>query len=192
VGGVSEGPTRGIRLAEQSGDSNARRSRNGRRHPGLRDDVDLRGSASERGSWFGPASRTGLLPSRRTHRRQRMSRGRRGRERRPHALFEAHAPDTRNAGNRLSRDSADDASFTWSSDPCTLIATSTPSERSAEVARRSRYRGRENLVKARRNRHRGLNRRTLRGSPLVTASARERAWQVRKGRASRRSSQRGS
>jgi hypothetical protein len=99
---------------------------------------------------------------------------------RPHALFEAHAPDSRNAGNRLSRTSADDASFAWSSDPCTLIATSTPSEQSAEVARRSRYRGRENLVKARRNRHRGLNRRTMRGSPPVTASARERAWQVQK------------
>jgi hypothetical protein len=61
-----------------------------------------------------------------------------------------------------------------------LIATSTPSEQSAEVARLFRYRGRENLVKARRNRHRGLERRTLRGSPLVTASARERAWQVQK------------
>jgi hypothetical protein len=93
----------------------------------------------------------------------------------------------------LSR-SADDASFTWSSDPCTLIATSTPSGQLAEVARRSRYRGRENLVKARRNRHRGLNRRALRGSPPVTASARERAWQVRKrkGRASRCPSPRGS
>jgi hypothetical protein len=118
--------------------------RNGGRHPGSRDGVDLRGSASERGSWFGPAARTGLLPSRRTHRRQRMSRGRLGRERRPHALFEAHAPDARNTETCLSR-SADDASFTWSSDPCALIATSTPSGQLAEVARWSRYRGRENL-----------------------------------------------
>jgi len=108
-----------------------------------------------------------------------MSRGRLGRERRPHALFEAHAPGARNTETCLSR-SADDASFAWSSDPCTLIATSTPSEQSAEVAHRSRYRGRANLVKARRNRHRGLNRWTLRGSPPVTASARERAWQVQK------------
>jgi hypothetical protein len=76
----------------------------------------------------------------------------------------------------LSR-SADDASFTWSSDPCTSIATATSSGQPAEVARRSRYRGRENLVKARRNRHRGLNRRTMCGSPPVTASARERARQ---------------
>jgi len=54
-----------------------------------------------------------------------MSRGRRGRERRPHALFEAHAPVVRSAETCISR-SADDASFTWSSDPCTSIATSTP------------------------------------------------------------------
>jgi len=45
----------------------------------------------------------------------------------------------------LSRVSADDASFARSSDPCTLIATSTPSGQLAEVARWSRYRGRENL-----------------------------------------------
>jgi hypothetical protein len=43
--------------------------------------------------------------------------------------------------SRLGRD----ASFTWSSDPCTLIATSTPLEQSSEVAHWSRYRGRENL-----------------------------------------------
>jgi hypothetical protein len=84
-----------------------------------------------------------------------------------------------------------DASFAWSSDPCTSIATATSSEQSAEVARTNRYRGRANLVKARKNRHRGRCERTMRSSPLVTASARERAWQVRKGRASRRSSQRG-
>jgi hypothetical protein len=96
---------------------------------------------------------------------------------RPHVLFEVHAPDTRNTETWLSW-SAVDASFSWSSDPCTSIATSTPSGQLAEVARRGRYRGRENLVKARRNRHRGLFGRALRGSPLVTASARERAWQV--------------
>ena len=45
----------------------------------------------------------------------------------------------------LSRVSAEDASFAWSSDPCTLIATSTPSGQLTEVARWSRYRGRENL-----------------------------------------------
>jgi hypothetical protein len=74
-----------------------------------------------------------------------MSRGRPGRERRPHALFEAHAPDarTQKCGSHAS---ADDASFARSSDPCTLIATSTPSGQLAEVARRSRYRGRVNLV----------------------------------------------
>jgi len=86
---------------------------------------------------------------------------------------------TREHRNVASHASADDASFSWSSDPCTLIATSTPSGQLAEVARRNRYRGRANLAKARRNRHRGLDRRTLRGSPPVTASARERAWQER-------------
>lgn len=55
-----------------------------------------------------------------------------------------HAPDTRTTETCLSY-SAVDASFTWSSDPCTSIATETPSEQSAEVARSSRYRGRANL-----------------------------------------------
>jgi hypothetical protein len=73
-----------------------------------------------------------------------MSRGRLGRERRPHALFEVHAPDTRNAETRLSG-SAEDASFAWSSDPCVSIATATPSGQLAEVARSNRYRGRANL-----------------------------------------------
>jgi hypothetical protein len=73
-----------------------------------------------------------------------MSRGRPGRERRPHALFEVHAPDTRNAETRLSG-SAEDASFAWSSDPCVSIATATSSGQLAEVARSNRYRGRENL-----------------------------------------------
>jgi hypothetical protein len=125
VGGVSEGPARRIHPAEQSEGWTPDADASGGRHPGPRDGVDLRGSASECGSWFGPATRTGLLPSRRTHRRQRMSRGCRGRERRPHALFEAHAPDARTQ-KCGSHGSAEDASFTWSSDPCTLIATSTP------------------------------------------------------------------
>jgi hypothetical protein len=112
-----------------------------------------------------------------THRRQRMSRGCLGRERRPHALFEAHAPGLRNTETCLSR-SAEDASVTWSSDPCTLIATSTSSGQLAKVARSNGYRGRANLVEARRNRHRGLSERAMRGSPPVTASARERAWQA--------------
>lgn len=86
----------------------------------------------------------GSPPLSATHRRQRMSRGRPGRERRPHALFEAHAPyaRTQKCGSHAS---AEDASFARSSDPCTLIATSTPSGQLAEVARWSRYRGRENL-----------------------------------------------
>jgi hypothetical protein len=52
---------------------------------------------------------------------------------------------TRETRKRASRVSADDASFAWSSDPCVSIATATPSRQLAEVARSSRYRGRENL-----------------------------------------------
>jgi hypothetical protein len=44
----------------------------------------------------------------------------------------------------------------------------------------------------RKNHHWGRFERTERGSPLVTASARERAWQVRKGSRSRPASLRGS
>lgn len=79
---------------EQSA-SESPRDRGGGRHPGLRDDGVLRGTPSERRPRSVRPSEVGLLPSRRTHRRQRMSRGRRGRERRPHALFEAHAPGAR-------------------------------------------------------------------------------------------------
>jgi hypothetical protein len=45
---------------------------------------------------------------------------------------------------------------------------------SVEVARSSRYRGRENLAEARRNRHRGRSERAERGSPRVTASRKRR------------------
>jgi hypothetical protein len=168
----------------------ARCGRNGGRHPGLRDGVDLRGSASERRPWFGPASGTGSSPLgdapatadvQRTPRKGATSA----------CTLRSACTGREKRGNAHSLAPAEDASFTWSSDPCTLIATATPSGQLAEVARSNRYRGRANLVEARRNRHRGLCERTMRGSPPVTASARERAWQVRKGRASRRSSLRG-
>jgi hypothetical protein len=45
---------------------------------------------------------------------------------RPHALFEVHAPIARSR-KRLSHASVVDASFAWSSDPCTSIATATSS-----------------------------------------------------------------
>jgi hypothetical protein len=178
VGGVSEGPTRRTRSAEQSDGRAPEADATVEGIPvcgmalafaGQRRKVDL-GLVRRRER---------VPPLSATHRRQRMSRGSLGRERRPHALFEAHAPDVRNTETCLSR-SADDASVTWSSDPCTSIATATPSGQLAEVARSNRYRGRANLVKARRNRHRGRGERTMRGSPPVTASARERAWQVKK------------
>jgi hypothetical protein len=140
---VSEGPTRRIRSAEQS--------------DGRTPDADatvegipvcgmaLTFAGQRRNADLGSVWRRERVPPvSAAHRRQRMSRGRRGRERRPHALFEAHAPDARTQ-KCGSLGSADDASFAWSSDPCTLIATSTPSGQLAEVARWSRYRGRENL-----------------------------------------------
>ena len=192
VGGVSEGPTRRIRSAEQS---DGRTPDAGATVEGIPVcGMALAFAGQRRNVGLGLVRRRERVPPlSATHRRQRMSRGRLGRERRPHGLFEVHAPDTRTTETWLSW-SAVDASFSWSSDPCTSIATSTPSGQLAEVARRGRYRGRVNLVRARRNRHRGLNRRMLRGSPPVTASARERAWQVakRKGRASRCPSLRGS
>jgi hypothetical protein len=177
VGGVSEGPTLEVGL----GVIRVRRSsgRSGGRHPGLRDGVDLRGSASERRSWFGPLSGKGSSPlgnAPATADVQRtLSKGtnvRMGSSKRMHR--------TRETRKRASRASAEDASLSWSSDPCTSIATATPSGQLAEVAHSNRYRGRENLVKARRNRHRGRYEWTVCGSPLVTASARERAWQVEK------------
>jgi hypothetical protein len=51
----------------------------------------------------------------------------------------------RERGNAALEHRQYDASFTWSSDPCTSIATATPSEQSSEVARSNRYRGRANL-----------------------------------------------
>jgi len=51
-----------------------------------------------------------------------------------------------------------------------------------EVARSSRYRGRENLAEVRRNRHRGRNERTVRGSPRVTASRKRRSRVMRQKR----------
>jgi hypothetical protein len=52
---------------------------------------------------------------------------------------------TRETRKRVSRATAVHASFAWSSDPCTSIATATSSGQPAEVARSSRYRGRVNL-----------------------------------------------
>lgn len=131
----------------------------------------LRGAPSELGPWSVSWSGTGLLPFRLVHRRHRMSRGRRGGERRPHALYEAYAPGARSNSHLTHRQSTRP-----SLGPLTR-ARQSPLElrrgNSTGVARSSRYRGRENLVKARRNRHRGCRERALRVSPRVTASARE-------------------
>jgi hypothetical protein len=129
-----------------------------------RDAVGTQGSV-------GQSSEAGLLPCWRTHRRQRMSRGRRGRERRPHALFEAHAPGARRYTHLAHRQSTRP-----SLGPLTRARPSPLQLRRGnppEVARSSRYRGRANLAEARRNRHRGLRERNVCGSPRITASARK-------------------
>jgi len=74
-----------------------------------------------------------------------MSRGCRGRERRPHALYEVHAPDTRIAETlSLARRQKTRPSL----GPLTRASLSPlqlPRGNPAKVARSSRYRGRENL-----------------------------------------------
>jgi hypothetical protein len=149
VGGVSEGPTRSSPVWSDPCRSCFPR-RDGGRRPGLRDGVVLRGSARERRSWSVRLLAAGLLPCRRSHRRHRTSRGRRRRERCPHARIATHAPDARCSNHltlRLStRPSLGPRTRAGQSprvNPCGATRS--------EVARSSRYRGRECLVKARRN-----------------------------------------
>jgi len=78
----------------------------------------------------------------------------------------------------------EDPSFTWSRGPCTSFATPHPRERKLlSVA----WRGRFGIAVgqtcvSRRNRHRGRNERTGRGSPRVTASLRGRSCVTRQKR----------
>jgi hypothetical protein len=97
-------------------------ARNGERHPGSRDGGTLRGGRLERWPWAVRFVWQGLLPSARTHRRQRVSLGRRRR-----GTSSARAITC--GCTRSSRDEKpslaleEDASFTRSKDPCTSIAT---------------------------------------------------------------------
>jgi hypothetical protein len=100
---------------------------------------------------------------------------------------QAHAPD---ALHDLSSHAPGDASFARSGDPCTSILTMLRAQARRWGVRVDIAVGQ--TCASRRNRHRGSNGRTERGSPRVTALAREAAWHVRKGRRSRSPSLRGS
>jgi hypothetical protein len=116
VGGVSE------RAGAKAGGSDLSAtlsfaSRNGGRHPGLPEGDVLRGTSSERRprsvralSWVSPRARA-------SRRQQRMSEGRRGGERRP------HAPSSACTRRMREPHSFGDASFARSGGPCTSILT---------------------------------------------------------------------
>jgi hypothetical protein len=177
VGGVSEGPTRRIRSAEQS---DGRTPDAGATVEG----IPICGMAL---TFAGQRRNAGLGSVRR---RERVSSRLGGApattdvQRSPRkgttsaCTLRSACTGNEKRGNAVSRASAEDASFSWSSDPCTSIATATSSGQLAEVARSDGYRGRENLVRARRNRHRGSCERSVCGSPSVTAPAREKAWEI--------------
>jgi hypothetical protein len=115
-----------------------------------------------------------------------MSEGRRGGERR------RHAPQSACTRGRHERSSSHlgDASFARSFDPCASILTRLPPQNVGRWGVRSGIAVGQTCA-SRRNRHRGWAGRAQRGSPRITASARERAWCVRKGRRSRPPSLRG-
>jgi len=96
-----------------------------------------------------------------------LPRGRREGERRRYAPSKRMHPTRARPAKPLAHG---DTSFARSSDPCTSIVTPLCRRKPTEVTRRGRYRGRANLSKGRRNRHRDRPRRTMRGSPRVTAS----------------------
>ena len=100
----------------------------------------------------------------------------------------AHAPI---AGTRDRRKRTGDASFARSFDPCTSILTMLRGGNSRRWGVRIGITVGQTHA-SERNQHWGRHGRTERGSPRITASARERAWFVRKGRRSRPSSLRGS
>lgn len=187
MGGVSEGPTRGSRRgAICVGEP---RDRGGGGHPGLRDGGVLRGTSSESRPRSVRTSEVGLLPSRRTHRRQRVSRGRRGRERRPHGLFEAHAPGARGNSHLLLRPSTRP-----SLGPLTRA-------RHRHCNSDGSTRGGGAVERVSRSGKPGGSQEEPAPGPSRTDDARlaactplrkEAAWHVRKGRASRRPSPRGS
>ena len=162
------------------------RVRCGERHPGLREDPTLRGVVSERGSWS--ARRHVVVPPlRAARRRQRMSFGRRGGERRLARATNARAPGagtTNRASAQETRPSLGPKTRARQSSLCirrkldggALIATS----RLGKLAQAGGTN--TGVVVSGRSAARRVS----------IAPAREAAWHVRKGRRSRPPSLRGS
>jgi hypothetical protein len=163
------------------------RGRGGGRHPDRRDAVALRGAAVERRSRPVRLRSNGSLPFRAS---APATAGvswapRRGTS----SACASQEPRARSSG-RYMHALLGDTSFARSRNPCSSIVTHSAGES------RSRWRGGRDIAVGQtretgRNRHRGLVRRTKRGSPRITAPEREHAWCVRKGRRSRPSSLRG-
>jgi len=101
---------------------------------------------------------------------------------------QAHAPE---AGTRDRRQHSGDASFARSFDPCVSILTMLSVQNTGRWGVQLGIAVGQTCA-SRRNRHRDWGERALRGSPRITAPARERAWCERKGRRSRPPSLRGS
>lgn len=143
--------------------------RYGERHPGWLDSMALRGAMAEGRPRPVRSLEVGALPFERSRRRQRVSLGRQGGERRRRAPSK---PRTRSCDTHVYARTGD-TSFTRSKDPCSSIVTYSPGEI------RRRWRGGRGIAVGQtrasgRNRHRGLVRRTKRGSPRVPAPARAR------------------
>lgn len=169
VGGVSERPAREAWRSDLLERSWSRRWK----APGLRKVGGLRGTLVERGSRLVRHVRRGLLLGGRSHQRQRVLFGRRGGERRRLAANKARAPDARVLRKDSSRQG--DTSFTRSEGPCTsILTTHLVGQLTGGQADRKRIAVGQAWA-TRKNRHRGGAERTKRGSPCVTAPARERA-----------------
>jgi len=182
VGGV-----RG-RAGARGGGSNLRAlaCRSGGRHPGHRDGGALRGASSERVTSVGPSRPRGHPPAvafapmtadvRRTPRRGTSS-----------ACATKRMHLTASTSDRAC---LRDASFARSFDPCASILTM---HERRKASRGGAFGSVSRLGKPARagGTSTGAGRMDARGSPRVTAPARERAWHVRKGRRSRPPSLRG-
>ena len=140
MGGVSERPRR---QTGRSDPSRVCRGRDGRRHSGSRESGLLRGRSMERGPRSVRLVSLGVPPRERAHRRQRVSRGRRGGERRRRT---PQSVRTRREGHRASRRSGTRPSL----GPLTRARQSSLNfvrRKLAKVARSARYRGRANPCK---------------------------------------------
>jgi hypothetical protein len=149
----------------------------GERHPGRPEYGALRGAPKERGPRSVRCRPSGFLPCGRAHRRQRMSLGRRGGERRRHA----HSKSTCTRRKRGAHDLR--SGMTRPSLGPRTRARQSPLN--FPGASRRRWRVRVSIAvgqtcASRRNRHRGFRERASRGSPHVTASARERRGVLKK------------